>query len=432
MSGPDGNGSPVDGRESTAAYLGRLACPRCGRDYPESAAFTLCPQCAGEGQHVNPMPVYDALRVGAHWRPDANQPGIFRYRDLLPIAADTTPVSLGEGGTPLLKLSTVGAQVGLPELYLKDESRNPTWSYKDRLAAVGVTKAREVGAEAVVVSSTGNHGAATAAYAAAAGLRCVVLTVESVPLTMKVLMQSYGAHVVALRHPPDRWVLMREAIREYGWVPMSGFVNPPAGSNPFALDGYKTMAYEIVESLGRAPDVVVTPVAYGDGIAGLHRGFTDLLVLGRITTMPRLVAAEVFGPYEKSLADGHQGGGVVVPAAASVAFSIATPVSSFQGWQAVTASGGAAISVAADDDIMAAQLTLARHEGIYLEASAALPIAALAALTARGVLSDTDTVVCVGTSTGLKDIGSTAARLPAVDVIEPELAALERSMRAAS
>jgi threonine synthase len=378
------------------------------------------------------MPVYDTTSVGPSWPADLSQPGIFRYRDLLPVGAGTEPVSLGEGGTPLLRLSRVGSEVGLPELYLKDESRNPTWSYKDRLAAVGVTKAREVGAEVVVVSSTGNHGAATAAYAAAAGLRCVVLTLESVPLTMKVLMQSYGAHVVALRSGPNRWLLMREAIRAYGWVPMSGFVNPPAGSNPFGLDGYKTMAYEIVESLGRPPDVVVTPVAYGDGIAGLHRGFADLLALGRIAAVPRLVAAEVFGPYQKSLSEGHHGGGMVVPAGASAAFSIATPVSSFQGWQAVTESGGTAVAVPGDDDILWAQLTLARREGVYLEASAVVPLAALRTLTERGVVSDRDTVVCVGTSTGLKDIGATASLLPPVEVIEPDLAALERTLKVQS
>jgi threonine synthase len=314
------------------------------------------------------------------------------------------------------------------ELWVKDESRNPTWSYKDRLAAVGVTKAREDGAEVVVVSSTGNHGAAAAAYAAAAGVRCVVLTLESVPLTMKVLMQSYGAHVVALREPTDRWVLMREAVREHGWVPLSGFVSPPAGSNPFAVDGYKTMAYEIVETLGRAPDVVVAPVAYGDGITGLHRGFADLLALGRIAAVPRLVAAEVFGPYRRSLDTGSPGSASVVPAGPSVAFSIATPVSSYQGWHAVTESGGTAVAVPDDAGILQAQLALAAREGVYLEASAVLPVAAVPALRAEGAVGPDDVVVCIGTSTGLKDVGATAAVLPPVEVIQPSLSALERTM----
>lgn len=410
------------------AYLGRLACPRCQRDYPQSAAFDLCGACVADGQHVNPMPVYDLARLGPSWFPDRGQPGIFAYRDLLPIDRATVPVSLGEGGTPTLAVARLADRLGVAELYLKDESRNPTWSFKDRLAAVGVTKAREAGAGTVVVASTGNHGAATAAYAAAAGLRCVVLTLESVPLTMKVLMQSYGAHVVALRHPPDRWLIMAEAVREFGWAPMGGFVNPPAGSNPFAVDGYKTMAYEIVESLGRAPDVVVVPVAYGDGITGLHRGFLDLVALGTIAAVPRLVAAEVFGPYEKAIASGVPGTASIVAAGPSVAFSIATPVSAFQGWHAVTASGGVAVAVGDDAEILRAQLTMSTLEGIYLEASAAVPIAALSMLRSRGIVGDRDTVVCLGTSTGLKDIGATASVLPPVEVIQPSLAALEKSM----
>ncbi|MDQ1496484.1 MAG: threonine synthase [Actinomycetota bacterium] len=411
-----------------SAYLGGLVCPRCGREASEADAFVLCPSCVADGQHVNSMPRYDVRRLGADWSPDSTEPGIFRYRELLPIAASVRPVSLGEGGTPLISVPFLADRSRVGELYVKDESRNPTWSYKDRLAAVGVTKAREAGADTVVVSSTGNHGAAAAAYAAAAGMRCIALTLESVPLTMKVLMQSFGAHVVALRNGPDRWTLMREAVREHGWVPLSGFVNPPAGSNPFAVDGYKTMAYEIVETLGRCPDVVITPVAYGDGITGLHRGFLDLLALGQITRLPRLVAAEVFGAYENALRTGSPGTGSVVTAGPSVAFSIATPVSAFQGWQAITASGGTAVAVPDDAEIIRAQLSLAAATGLYLEASAALPIAALEPLSARGALSTTDTVVCIGTSTGLKDVGPTAGELGPVPVIEPSLRALEKTM----
>ncbi len=415
----------------SSSYLGRLVCPRCQRGYPESAAFTLCPPCDADGQHVNPMPAYDMQRLGPGWRPDREQPGLYAYRDLLPLSPRAAPVSLGEGGTPLLPVARLGEHLGLDALYVKDESRSPTWSYKDRLATVAVTKAREAGAEVVMVSSTGNHGAAAAAYAASAGLRCIALTLESVPLTMKVLMQSYGAHVVALRNAPDRWAVMREALGEYGWIPLSGFVNPPAGSNPFGVDGYKTIAYEIVEGLGRAPDVVVTPVAYGDGITGLHRGFRDLVELGRVDAVPRLIAAEVFGPYSCALDTGEPGRGSIVAAGPSAAFSIATPVSAFQGWQAVTDSGGTAAAVPNDETIMTAQARLARLEGLYLEASAVITVACLPALLARGAVRRHESVVCVGTSSGLKDVGATAARLPPVETIEPTLAALERTLERA-
>ncbi|MDT4893100.1 MAG: threonine synthase [Pseudonocardiales bacterium] len=415
----------------SGAYAGALRCPRCGRDADEAAAFELCGPCTEQGQHVNHLPVYDLSRIAPGWARDDRQPGIFRYRDLLPVGASTRPVSLGEGGTPLLPLTRITQRVGAAAVYLKDESRNPTWSYKDRLAAVGLTKAREDGCEVVVVSSTGNHGAAVAAYAAAAGIRCVVLTLESVPLTMKVLMQSFGAHVVALASAPERWTVMREAIRAHGWMPMSGFVNPPAGSNPFAVDGYKTMAYEIVEDLGDAPDVVVTPVAYGDGIVGLYRGFLDLVALGAASRVPRLVAAEVFGPYAKAAASGEPGSASAVAAGPSVAFSIATPLATFQGHRAMTASGGTSVATSSDRDILAAQALLAREEGIYLEASSALTIAALDGLHSRGELGGDDVVVCIGTSTGLKDIAATASTLAPVPVIAPTLAALEATMPAA-
>ncbi|MCW2658382.1 MAG: hypothetical protein JWR06_2575 [Jatrophihabitans sp.] len=391
----------------------------------------MCATCEAQGQHVNALPVYELSRLPRGLRADLAQPGLFRYRDLLPLGSATVPVSLGEGATPLLPIRRVAEQLDTGELYWKDESRNPTWSYKDRLAAVGITKAREAGAEVVIVSSTGNHGAAVAAYAAAAAIRCVALTIESVPLTMKVLMQSFGAHVVALKNPSDRWAIMRAAIRAHGWMPMSGFVDPPAGSNPFAIDGYKTIAYEIVADLGRAPDVVITPVAYGDGIVGLQRGFADLLELGEITQVPRLVAAEVFGPYARS-AGGQPGRDSRVESGPSVAFSIATPVATFQGHQAIAATRGTAVATPSDGDILAAQEMLARLEGMYVEASSAITLAALRALRASGELRADDVVVCIGTSTGLKDIGATASMLPPVPVIKPTLAALEHTMNAAS
>ena len=413
-----------------SAYTGRLSCPRCGEPRTEAQAFELCPPCLAEGQHVNPMPVYD-LSVPGLFRAGASAGrGIFRHRALLPLRTDGAEISLGEGDTPVVPLRTIGARLGLDELYLKDESRNPTWSYKDRLAAVGISQAVDAAAGTVVVSSTGNHGAAVAAYAAAAGLRCIALTLESVPLTMKVLMQSYGAQVVALRRPTDRWVVMAQGVRERGWVPLSGFVSPPAGSNPFAVDGYKTMAYELVEQLGRAPDVVITPVAYGDGIAGLHRGFDDLRQVGMIERQPRLIAAEVFGAYSAALAGTGPGGPSEQPTAPSAAFSIATPHASFQGYQAIDVTGGAAVAVADDRAILAAQADLARSEGLYLEASSVIPVAGLPELVRRGVIAPDDLVVCIGTSTGLKDIGATAGTLGPVPVIEPTLASLEQALQA--
>lgn len=403
-----------------SAYLGYLTHPITGERVEEADAYL---PSEVDGGHVYAVPSYDLGRVRGLETSD--DPGIFRYRPLLPIAQGPV-VSLHEGGTPLLPLPRLGGRHGLPRLFVKDESRNPTWSYKDRLAAVAVTKAVQEGRDTVVVSSTGNHGAAVAAYAARAGIRCVVLTLASVPQAMKTMMQSFGADVVALEKPTDRWVLMRQLVEERGWAPMSGFVGPPSGSNPYGCEGYKTIAYELHAQLGDVPDVVIAPVAYGDALAGLHRGFADMVALGLTSRLPRLIAAEPFGPYGQALRDGYRAD-ATVPAGASVAFSIASPYATWQGWNALVATGGAAAS-ADDDATMAAQRELASRDGVFLEASSVITAAVLPELLARGEVTPEQTVVLLGTSTGLKDVPTSAERLPAVPVIAPELAALDAAI----
>jgi threonine synthase len=404
-----------------STYLGRLACVRCGAVLGDDLEpWTGCPTCAATGINANVLPVYD-LPAGGGLPRDDTQPGVFRYRELLPVPAEAEAVTLHEGGTPLIGAPKLAAELGVAELWFKDETRNPTWSYKDRLAAVGVTVARHRGADTVILASTGNHGAAVAAYAAAAGLRCVVLTLASVPLTMKVLMQSYGAIVLALSTGPQRWQLLEQAVREWGWVPLSGFRDPPIGSNPFGVDGYKTIAYETYAELGGVPDVLVMPSAYADGLAGVQRGFADLVALGVADRQPRLVAADPFSAYAGALEAGKP---VEMPAGPTVSFSIGTPWATHQGLAALRASGGAAVGVPADEETMRAQRRIAAVTGLYLEASSAICLPAIERLVASEQIRPGDRVVCLATSTGLKDIGASADRLPPVPVIDPDLAQL--------
>jgi len=405
-------------------YRGYLECPRCGHRVEEDGAFDGCPVCARAGWSINVHPVYDLTDVD--WpAADLKYPGIFRWHRLLPLVERTKFVSLNEGSTPLLPALRLGHLLGMDRLYVKDESRNPTWSYKDRLVAVAVNKAQELGADTIVLSSTGNQGAAAAAYAALAGLRCVVFTLESVPLTMKLLMQSYGAEVIALRSGPQRWTVMSEAIAEWGWMPISGFRDPPIGSNPFGIDGYKTIAYEIVQDLGAAPEVLFIPAAYGDGLAGIQRGFEDLMAIGVIARGPRLIAAEPLGAYRAALADNAEMP-VRVESGSTVAFSTATPIGTYQGLRAIRASSGDAQAVGDDSRILAAQKTLASQEGLYMEPSAALALAALEGALADRTVGHDEVVVLLGTSTGLKDVQASSSALPEVPVIEPSLSALSR------
>jgi len=407
------------------AWTGRLSCSRCNTVVGRLAAFAGCPSCTAESVPMNVHPVYD---LSADLSVDGDAPGLFRHRRLLPLDEGDVPVSLGEGDTPLLPMTRIGPSLGLDALFLKDETRGPTWSYKDRLAAVAVTRARADGSDTVVVGTTGNHGAASAAYATAAGLRCVAITMVSVPETMKVLMQVLGAEVVAVHQPAERWSLMRQAVADRGWVPLSGLADPPVGSNPFGVDGYKTIAYEIVEDLGEAPQAVLVPIAYGDGLMGIHRGFTDLLALGRIDRLPRMIAVEPLGPYSASLVDGADAP-VSVDGRPSVAFSIAGTVATRQGLDAIRESSGRAIVVGDDSEILAAQRRIASEEGLYQEASAAVILPALERMLVDGDLDPGAPVVAIGTSSGLKDVGATAGYLPDVPVIGDDLGELDAALR---
>lgn len=406
-------------------YLGFLRCPRCGREASEKRASFGCPDCACRGVGVNLTPAYTLTAGSLPW--ETSQSGIFGFRGLLPLAPDDVPVSLGEGATPLVPLNRLGPRLGLHRLMLKDEARNPTWSYKDRLAAVAVTKAAASGASTVIVSSTGNHGAAVAAYAAAAGLGCVVLTVASVPREMRILMQAYGACVVAYEKGPDRWTVLRAAVEAFGWTPISGLGRPPIGSNPFGVEGYKTIAYELWTQLGETPAVVVVPAAHGDGLAGIRRGFSDLVGLGLTNRMPRLVAVDPFGAYARGL-QFPEGKQPTVPTRPSIAFSVAARMATHQGLDAVRATNGTAVAQPSNHAITRMQLEMASTEGIYAEGASVLTVLAAQQLAARRWIDPDESVVLLSTSTGLKDPGSSVSRLPDLPVLDPVLAALERAL----
>jgi threonine synthase len=195
-----------------AVRVAGLECPRCAALFDGPPIFTGCPRCRAQHLAVNLGVTLD-LSPLAGFAPTslpATPRSLWRWRALLPVSA--APVTLGEGATPLVHLDRIGQRLGLPKLYAKDESRNPTWSYKDRLCSVAVTHAVQTGARVVTIASTGNHGASTAAYAARAGLPCVIFTLASVPDTMKTLMQAYGAAVVACPTSESRWDLMRQGI----------------------------------------------------------------------------------------------------------------------------------------------------------------------------------------------------------------------------
>jgi threonine synthase len=383
-----------------------------------------CPQCREDGVPVNFVAESraEALRSILGRPPERRFTGLWRFAAALPVSVDWA-VSLGEGDTPLLALPRLGRECGVPGLYVKNESTNPTWSHKDRLSAVTVTAAAQAGARVVAAASTGNHGASLAAYAARAGLRCVVLTVATVPDTMKVLMQSYGAHVVAVTTSAERYVLLTAGVDDHGWYPASNTGVPPVGSSPYGVEGYKTIAYELWEQLGgRVPDWMVIPVAHGDCLSGISRGFEDLRAIGAIDAVPRLVGAEVFGALEGAVSSQARALGPVATHP-TAAFSIGGAYSTFQSVRAIDSTNGRTCTVS-EEALRAMQLRLGAAEGLYAEAASCVALTAAEQLARENVIAADESVVCLLTSTGLKDPGTTVERLPPVPVIEPSFQAL--------
>jgi threonine synthase len=323
----------------------------------------------------------------------------------------------------------MGTNLGVPNLLIKDEGRNPTWSHKDRFSTVAVSIARLQGARVVATASSGNAGASLAAYASHAGLKCVVATFTGTAGPMLAQIRKYGATVVTLADKTHRWPLIAQGATRFGWFAASPFHAPVVGSHPVGIEGYKTLAYEIVEQMrGGVPDWCALPVCYGDALAGVWQGFKDLLLRGKTDRLPRLIAAEVHGSLAKALDDGHDTVATAPAAFDTLAVSIGTTRSTYQALRALRESRGLAVPVG-NSVLVPFQEQLAASEGVFAELSSVTPLAAIADLRARDVISRSDCVVAVVTASGLKDIDRSAhfCEQPAFQSVAEAWASLNRS-----
>jgi threonine synthase len=382
-----------------------LRCLRCGLLYPASRYAEDCSACRAVARS-NLVVAYDDTFRTPRARPTSAAPrGLWRYGDVLPVR-EGDAVSLGEGGSPLHRLDRAGSRIGVPYLFGKDETRNPTWSFKDRLACMAVSSAKRMGSRVIVSSSSGNAGASAAAYAAKAGVPCVVFTFEEAAGPMLTQMQAYGATVVVVEHTADRWTLMEHAVREYGWFPTSPFFGPVVGSNPYGIEGYKTLAYEIAEQMNwDVPDWCVLPVCYGDALLGMWRGFEDMMAFGWTTRMPRMVAAEVYGSLGAALVNSSDAPPDMRANHETIAVSIGATRSTFQALDVLRRSGGTAVAIS-NDEMLQWQRALASQEGLFVETSSAAAVAAVERLRGEERIGARDTVVALLTASGLKDVGT--------------------------
>ena len=333
-----------------------------------------------------------------------------RYRAFLPVSDATPVVSLGEGATPLVHARRLGEAIGLRNLHLKVEGQNPTGSFKDRGMVMAVAKALEDGARSVICASTGNTSASAAAYAAAAGLECVVV-LPAGKIAVGKLLQAlvFGARVVAVRGNFDEALRVVRALSEQEEHPIT-LVN---SVNPYRLEGQKTAAFEIVDDLGRAPDVLAIPVGNAGNISAYWRGFREYHDAGLASSTPAMWGFQAAGAAP--LVAGHP---IDDPETIATAIRIGNPASWDLAMDARDASGGR-IAAVTDDEILAAYRELARLEGVFCEPSSAASVAGVTKAAVAGEVDPDALVVCVLTGNGLK-YPRTAEQGLSVDLAEAE------------
>ncbi len=413
-----------------------LSCRNCGRLEPVGLAY-VCPACVG------PLQVsYDARIVAesvSRATIEARPPGIWRYLELLPV--DAPPArGLAVGSTPLIRAERLGRAIGIDDLRLKDDTRNPTLSFKDRAVAIAAAVAPTLGIETLACASTGNLAGATAGAAAALGIPAYVFVPADLEQAKIDHALAYGATVVPIAGTYDDVNrLCLQIADELGW----GFVN--VNLRPFYAEGSKTLAFEIAEGLGwRSPDVVVAPIASGAMYTKLARGFDQLADAGLIERRPiRFVGGQAAGcaPVATAWADGGEVIPVRTPDTFVRSLAIGNPADGGYSVELARASGGS-IEAIPDEDTADAIRQIAALEGIFTETAGGVTVAAAAAARRRGVIRDGDEVVALVTGNGLKtpdarllgleDRPASRDRPGLAPVIAPNLTAFETWLEGAA
>jgi threonine synthase len=414
------------------SYVTKLKCIDCGREYSAEELNPNCTVCSKKGFGFGLLdPVYDLDKIGTKINRnvlEGRRPAVWKYKELLPISDESKIISLSEGGTPLIKGNNLARGLGMKELYIKNESVNPTFSFKDRAFTVMVTRSLEAGASTVAAVSDGNAGCAAAAYGAKAGIRCIVLTPSFAVQSKLTQMSMYGAEIFSVKGSLiEAGMLVLEACNKYGWAN----ITTAKVVSPYSTEGHKTIAYEICEQLGwKAPDWVVSPVASGDSLGAIWKGFKEFHSMGLIKKLPRMVGVQGEGaaPLVKAF-EGHKQFFEIEefePQTIADALCIGAVVGSWS-LNAIEESKGCAVEVS-DGEILEAQKLLAATEGIFVEPSSASTCAGLKKLLNKKVIGKEESVVCVTTGSGLKVLEVAAKMAPKLVKIDPNITALEKAL----
>jgi threonine synthase len=397
-------------------------CINCGSEYGIDEIVYFCRKC-GDLLEIKyePNALAQALSK-SDWRKAPLS--VWRYRDFMPISYQSKIISLNEGGTGLHLCQRLAKQLGIRQLYVKNEGENPTGSFKDRGMTVGVTKAVELGVNSVICASTGNTSASLAAYAAKTGLQCAVL-IPSGKIAYGKLSQAmiYGAKVIQVRGNFDESLdIVLKLSEKHRTIYLLNSINP------FRIEGQKSLGFEICDQLNQeAPDRIIVPVGNAGNISAIWKGFFEFHELGVVEALPKMTGIQAAGsaPIAQAIKNGKD---TIVPVASpetvATAIRIGAPVSWKKAMTAIRESDGTAETVT-DEEILSAQKLLARVEGLFVEPASASSIAGLIKLVQNGTIDKDERIVCVTTGHGLKD-PDTAVKMSEKPVeVDAEIAAVE-------
>lgn len=378
----------------------KMKCPKCRKEYQVDSLAFRCFHC---NEPLEVIYDYDSLEKIISKESFKNRTwNLWRYLELLPIKDEKCIVSLSEGGTPLIKSNRLAELLGLNELYLKDESRNPTGSFKDRGSSIGISKALEIKVKIVGCASTGNMAASLSAYANRAGLKCIILIPQKTPLEKVSQILFNEPIVMSVNQPyPELYKMSFEMSRKFN-------VYLIHSDSPMRIEGQKTIAYEICEQMKwETPDLVVIPTSSGGNLSAIWKGFKEFYEIGLIKKLPRIVCVQSEGcaPIVKAFTEKTDL--KPWPNPNTIAHSISNPnpilASGRRVLRILKENKGLAIAVS-DEEIIKAQKTLAIREGILVEPASAASIAAITKLIENREISRNDKIVCILTGTGLKDM----------------------------
>lgn len=395
-------------------FMSHLECPKCQFKTNPHKFIQLCPECGA------PLLVrYDLEKVKEAVKKDdlcKRTPDLWRYKELLPLVDESNKVSLGEGMTPLIHTGKVGKEIGVPNLYIKDEGIIPSGTFKSRGAAVGVSRAKELGVKALAMPTNGNAGASWAIYCAKADIDAYIVMPVDAPLITRNECAIAGAKLFLVNGLiSDAGKIVGRAVAKHGWMDASTL------KEPYRIEGKKTMGLEIAEQMGwEVPDVILYPTGGGVGIIGIYKALCELREMGWIgEKMPRLVAVQASGcaPIVKAWQE-NQAASEFWSNAKTVAFGITVPkaLGDFLVLEAIYKTDGCAIAVD-DHEILEDQAVLAAKEGLFICPEGAATLTAAKKLAASGWIKPNEKVVLLNTGAGIKYPDTVKVEVP---VLQPD------------